>query len=178
MQHLIVFSGLPGTGKSSLAEAVGREMSIPVFAKDWLEATLRRCELGPGRADAPSLGYAAYELLTMLAQRQLMLGQSVILDCVAGQENLRRQWRDLASNYQAGWSVFECICHDEVVHRTRLATRQRGIPGWDELKWEEVERVRSYYEPWQEEHLTLDMVDPLPDNIQASLAFLCQRKLK
>ena len=42
---LIVFSGLPGTGKSALAEAVGRELGIPVFAKDWLEATLLRCEV-------------------------------------------------------------------------------------------------------------------------------------
>src|SRR5829696_161901 len=38
----IVFSGLPGTGKSTLAEAVGRTLSISVFAKDWLEATLLR----------------------------------------------------------------------------------------------------------------------------------------
>ena len=44
---LIVFSGLPGTGKSTLAEAVGRHLSIPVFAKDWLEATLLRSELSP-----------------------------------------------------------------------------------------------------------------------------------
>lgn len=42
---LIIFSGLPGTGKSTLAENVGRQLSIPVFAKDWLEATLVRCEL-------------------------------------------------------------------------------------------------------------------------------------
>jgi predicted kinase len=44
---LIVFSGLPGTGKSSLAEAVGRALHIPVFAKDWLEATLLRRGLRP-----------------------------------------------------------------------------------------------------------------------------------
>jgi len=31
---LIVFSGLPGTGKSSLEEVVGRDLGIPVFAKD------------------------------------------------------------------------------------------------------------------------------------------------
>jgi hypothetical protein len=39
----IPFAGLPGTGKSSVAEAVGRQPGIPVFAKDWIEATLRRC---------------------------------------------------------------------------------------------------------------------------------------
>jgi predicted kinase len=39
---LVVFSGLPGTGKSALAEQAGRKLGIPVFAKDWLEATLLR----------------------------------------------------------------------------------------------------------------------------------------
>ena len=31
---LIVFSGLPGTGKSTLAETIGKQLCIPVFAKD------------------------------------------------------------------------------------------------------------------------------------------------
>jgi adenylylsulfate kinase-like enzyme len=30
--HLIVFSGLPGSGKSSVAESIGQELGIPVFA--------------------------------------------------------------------------------------------------------------------------------------------------
>ena len=66
MSQLIVFSGLPGTGKSSLADAVGREMDIPVFAKDWLEATLRRCGLDE-RNLPKGLGYVGYELLITLA---------------------------------------------------------------------------------------------------------------
>ena len=95
--QLIVFTGLPGTGKSSLAEAVGRELGIPVFAKDWLEATLRRSGFEPTK----NIGYAGYELLTTLAQRQLQLGQSVILDSVASIETVRTRWRELAATYQA-----------------------------------------------------------------------------
>lgn len=37
--RLIVFSGLPGTGKSVLAEAIVWELGISVFAKDWIDAT-------------------------------------------------------------------------------------------------------------------------------------------
>jgi hypothetical protein len=40
--QFIVFTGLPGTGKSGTAEAATRELSIPVFAQDWLAATLIR----------------------------------------------------------------------------------------------------------------------------------------
>lgn len=170
--YFIVFSGLPGTGKSSLAEAVGRELGIPVFAKDWLEATLQRCELGSSIDNTQRLGSAGYELLTILAQRQLELGQSVILDSVAGTESIRIKWHDLAISYGAVWRVIECICSDESVHCARLAVRRRGIPGWHELAWSEVERVKSYYAPWQEERLVLDMINPLSENIATELSFL------
>ena len=161
---LIIFSGLPGTGKSTLAEAVGRELGIPVFAKDWLEGTLLRSELKPTREEK-TLGSAAYELLTILAQRQLMLGQSVILDSVAASPSIRRSWRELSDQYGAVWRVIECICSDELLHRSRLKGRKRDIPSWHELEWSEVERVKRYYAPWEEDHLVLDMANSCPENV-------------
>ncbi len=167
---LIVFSGLPGTGKTSLAEAIGRQLGIPVFAKDWLEATLKRAQ--PGAAAEQQTGYAAYELLTTLAQRQLMLGQSAILDSVLSIEKIRDQWRTLAGKYQAQWRVIECTCSDENVHRQRLSQRQRGIPGWHELEWSEVERVKGYYAAWTEERLVIDTLKPPSENIREIFAYL------
>lgn len=170
--QLIIFSGLPGTGKSTLAEHIGRTLKIPVFAKDWLEAALRKSGLRDGAEDGQTLGYAGYELLTMLALRQLQLGQSVILDSVASTESIRGQWRQLAVEYGAGWRVIECICPDEAVHRARLENRQRNIPSWHELTWAEVERVRGYFAAWQEDRLVVDMVEPLETNIQQVLEYL------
>ena len=167
---LVIFSGLPGTGKSSLAEAVGRHFGIPVFAKDWLEASLLQSELKPTSKEK-SLGYAGYELLTVLAKRQLMLGQSVILDSVAATKTIRMEWRKLTKRYQAEWRVIECICSDETIHRARLKVRKRGIPGWHELGWSEVERVKRYYVPWRQQHLTLDMANPLKENLAKAKAY-------
>ena len=170
--RFIVFSGLPGTGKSSLAEIICRRLGIPVFAKDWLEATLRRCGLGEDEASARAVGYAGYELLTTLALRQLRLGQSVILDSVASFERIREQWRRLAKEYGAEWHVIECVCTDESLQRHRLEERQRYIPGWHELEWAEVERVRRYYEPWEESRLIVDAVRPMEENVEAVLSYL------
>ena len=169
--RLIVFSCLPGTGKSILAEALGRELGIPVFAKDWLEATLLQCELVPGN-EAKSLGSAGYHLLTVLAERQLMLGQSAILDSVASTESIRSSWKQLAAEYDAEWCVIECICSDEGVHRARMNVRQRNIPGWHELDWSEVERVKAYYQPWEEDRLILNAVKPLEDNLERIFEYL------
>jgi predicted kinase len=161
--NLIIFSGLPGTGKSTLAEAIGRDLGIPVFAKDWLEATLLRSELKPTKEEK-SLGFAGYELLTTLAERQLMLDQSVILDSVAASQAIRRTWRELSEKYGADCRVIECICSDESLHRSRLNSRTRNIPGWHELEWSEIERVKQYYFPWEEERLILDMTKSYDEN--------------
>jgi hypothetical protein len=62
----IVFSGLPGTGKSTLAEAAGRQLRVPVFAADWLLGSLtpfRGYHLG-------ELLRTGAELLTTLAFRR------------------------------------------------------------------------------------------------------------
>ena len=161
---LIVFSGLPGTGKSTLAESVAKSLGIPVFAKDWLEATLLRSGLKPV-TDGQPLGSIGYQLLTVLAERQLMLNQSVILDSVAGSQTIRSTWHQLAEQYQADWRVIECSCSDEPLHRSRLKDRKRRIPGWHELEWSEVERVKQYYSAWEGERLVLDMTYSFDENL-------------
>ena len=168
---LIVFSGLPGAGKSALAEATGRALGIPVFAKDWLEATLLRCELEPANPEKP-LGSAGYQLLTTLAERQLTFGQSVILDSVASTVTIRATWKKLATQYSADWRVVECVCLEEAIHRARIASRQRNIPGWHELTWQDVERVQSYYAAWQEPRLVVDTGAPLEQKLETIPAYL------
>ena len=167
---LIVFSGLPGTGKSTIAEAVGRELGIPVFAKNWVEGALKSSNLVTETTEK-YLGSAGYTLLTVLAERQLMLGQSVILDSLASMASIRLVWKSLCKNYKADWRVIECICSDDDIHHTRLKQRQRGIPGWQELEWSDVEFVRSYYLSWEDKRLILDSILPIDENIITALGY-------
>jgi len=167
---MIVFSGLPGTGKSRLAEAICKHFGIPVFAKDWLEANFLSNGLMPTIIEKP-LGFASYDLMTTLAERQLMLGQSVILDSVASTETIRDTWRQMSKQYGANWRVIECVCSDETFHRSRLNSRKRNIPGWHELEWSEVEKVKQYYAAWEEEHLILDMVNSFEENLSKAKAY-------
>jgi len=117
------------------------------------------------------LGSVGYDLLTVLAERQLRLEQSVILDSVASTISIRNIWRDLAQRYKADWRVIECICSDSAVHRERLEKRQRGIPGWHELTWADVEYVRSYFTPWDENRLILDSMRSMEKNILEALEY-------
>jgi predicted kinase len=162
--QLVIFTGLPGTGKSTLADEAVTILGCPAFAKDQLEAALRRSNIG---ADAGS-GWATYELLTVLATEQLRRGQSAILDSVATFERIRARWRALAQEHGSRLRIIECVCSDEALHRARLATRQRGIPDWPELSWDDVLDVRARYVPWSDPRLILDAARPFETN-RASL---------
>jgi predicted kinase len=159
---LVVFSGVPGTGKSTLGEHAARVLACPRFAKDEIEAALWRAGVGTEQRS----GWAAYELLGSLAEAQLRLGQSAVLDSVARFEQFRAGWRALAERHGVAFRVVECVCSDEALHRRRLEGRRRGIPGWYEVDWAEVERVRAGYEPWRDERLVLDAARPLAENLR------------
>ena len=167
---IVVVAGLPGTGKSTIAEALGRAIGVPVFAKDWLDATLR-CSLGTANGHE-RIGFLGYELLTVLARRQMALGQSVILDSVVGPTAVRDQWRALAAEYGAAWLVIECVCSDETAHRERLASRRRGLPDGYEVTWQAFLKVKARYTPWSEEVLVLDAAAPQEANIDAAIRYL------
>lgn len=53
-----------------------------------------------------------------------------------------------------------------------MARRERGIPGWPELSWDDVERVRADFAPWQREHLVLDAARSIAENVESLAAYL------
>lgn len=165
---LVIFSGLPGTGKSTLAEHVAHWLHAPVFSKDELEAALWRS----GVDRAANSGWAGYELLTTLARVQLHRRQSAILDSVATVERIRAVWRLLAAEMEVALRIVETVCSDELTHRARLTCRRRAIPGWPELTWEEVMEVGARYEPWSDARLILDSTQPLDQNLRALHAYI------
>ena len=61
---LVVMSGLPGTGKSAIADALCRELGAPVLSVDPIEAAIWRCGIAPSF----ETGVAAYEVAAVLAE--------------------------------------------------------------------------------------------------------------
>jgi predicted kinase len=166
-QQLIVLSGLPGSGKSTVAEGISRSLSLPVFSVDPIEAAMWRG--GIARAQT---GVAAYVIAATLADEHLRLGHSVIIDAVNPVEAPRAAWRDLAAKYQAGLKIIECICADETVHRRRIEARVRAI-GMPEVTWARVLERRAEYQPWTDQRLTLDTsVDAPATLLAAALNYL------
>jgi len=165
---LVVVSGLPGAGKSAVAEHVARALGAALLTKDIFEAALWRS----GITRESGAGWATYEQLGSVAESQLRLGMPVVIDSVAPNERIRSTWRDVASRTGARFLAIECVCSDESVHRARLDGRARGIPGWPEVTWEQVVEVRSRYEPWTGERLVLDAIRPIDENLAVAETYV------
>jgi predicted kinase len=167
--RLIVFSGVPGTGKSTVSDAVGRRLQVAAFAVDWLLGALT--PFGGYHLDG-AWGIGS-ELLTTLALRQLALGQSAILDFPAEDEPTRARWRSLARRAGADFKVVVCTCSDPVLHRDRVEHRAQGIAGWHEAgHWGNVQRRLAEFPPWPAGALTVDTARSLDSCVAAVLDYL------
>ena len=156
-------TGLPATGKSAIADAIGRALPAPVFSVDPLEATLNRA----GITREHRSGYAAYDLAAMLAEAQLRAGQSAVVDAVNGLGFVRSWWADIAARNDTPLVTIATICSDRAQHRRQLEQRDRNIDGFlYDVTWADVEAGMSEYEPPTDTDLVLDAISPLAENIE------------
>jgi predicted kinase len=165
---LIVFSGLPGTGKSELAQGLARRLRTPVLSVDPVEAALLRA----GISQSFETGLAAYLAVEAVAEAQLALGQDVIVDAVNSVEPAKEMWRKLAAKYGAALRVIECTCSNPGLHRKRLEQRRRGLDNLPEPTWDAVQRRRLEYTSWPEPHLTVDTTGSVASNVDRVLEWL------
>jgi predicted kinase len=101
---VIIFTGLPGTGKSTLAEQVARKVRAPAFAGDWLMGGLKPAHAALAKRDRSEYLAAWFGLLRMLVTRQLMPGQDAVVDDLVVSEDQAAAWRESAARFSASES--------------------------------------------------------------------------
>jgi predicted kinase len=170
---LIAMAGLPGAGKSTIAEVLGSRLSAAVVSVDPIESAILSAGID---SDQPT-GLAAYLVAETIAELVLNSSEHVIIDAVNAVDPAREQWIALAHRQGVSVRFIEVVCSDVELHRKRLENRGRKLPHVAEPTWHAVEQSLDEYSAWTGSsaavaRITLDSVQPLGVNVEAALAFL------
>ncbi|MEV0644074.1 AAA family ATPase [Phytomonospora sp. NPDC050363] len=155
---LVVFSGLPGAGKTTLAAATAAALDCTHLSVDTAEAAMWRC--GVGR-DAGA-GVAAYEVAAAVAEVQLKAGRDAVVDAVNAVAEARATWDRVGSAAGVPVVWFECVLDDLALHRARLEARP-PVPDFADPTWADVCRRREEYAPWPDSVVRVETSGPVEE---------------
>jgi hypothetical protein len=143
--RLVVVGGLPGTGKSTLAAALGDARGWTVLRSDVI-----RKELGGGRADFTEEATAAtYAEVLRRARRLLGMGESVVLDASWTAASHRAAARLAAADAFADLVELRCDV-DAATAAARLVERARRGDDPSEATPDVAAAMAAAAEPWPE----------------------------
>lgn len=165
--RLVVFAGLPGTGKTTLSAALARRLRATYLRVDAVENALLTAGLVATQAD---IGPGGYVVTNGVARNCLDEGLDVVVDAVNAVEIAREGWRLLASDTRADLTFVEVTCSDPGTHRARVEGRAGDLPGWEVPAWEAVRALD--YEAWTGGRVVIDNVGDPAQHVASILAAL------
>lgn len=143
---LIVLSGLPGVGKTTIARELARSLPAVHLRIDSIEQALRQAGViveGEG-----------YAVAHAVAADNLRAGHTVVGDCVNPWPLTRDEWRALAEQVGVPVVEIEVVCSDQAEHRRRVESRAADIAGHRIPTWQDV--VERDYRAWDRPHVVVD----------------------
>ena len=142
---LICLSGLPGTGKTTIAQELARGLSAVYLEVDRIELAMR------------SAGWPVedegYGVAQAVAEDNIRLGRTVVVDSVSPWPVTRRGWQAVAERTEVAIVEVEIVCTDLSEHRRRMSRRdisvEGGVSSWDRV-------VNCDYRAWDSPRLVVD----------------------
>lgn len=144
---LYIFSGLPATGKSTLASLLALHKNAVFLRIDTIEQGMRDLY-------GVSIEYEGYKLAHRIASENLQTGISVVCDSCNPLELTRRDWEAVATSANARFVNIETICSDEAVHQHRVETRESTVKNLVLPAWPEV--LNREYHSWTQPRIVID----------------------
>ncbi|GAB4498444.1 MAG: hypothetical protein OHK003_10670 [Anaerolineales bacterium] len=167
-QILVIFSGLPGTGKTTLAKHLARELFISLLCIDDVTGKV---------PENPTVQFwdSKVAVLLGLAERQLEMGLSVIVDSVFMNTD-RHHAQSLARRYEAQFRPIHTFISDEAVWKERIQKRYEES-AHNAADWKQIERQRTHFLNWEPDTaLFVDAVAPFEKNHANVLSFVQQNE--
>ena len=147
MPTLFIFSGLPGTGKTTLSKRLAQALGAVHLRIDTIEQGLR--DLCGIKVEGEG-----YRMAYRITADNLQLGMDVIADSCNPIELTRREWEQVADNNGAVFINIEIVCSDDSEHRHRVESRISNISGLKLPTWNDV--INREYHNWTKDRIVID----------------------
>jgi uncharacterized protein len=172
--QLVVIGGLPGTGKTTLATALGDELGWAVLRSDVIRKELGGLDpmehapaaYGEGLYSAP-MTQATYDTLISRARRLLSSGESTILDASFSRQPWRAEAATLAAEAAADLTELRCLLPANVAG-IRLATRTEAGADASDATATVAAEMALEFDDWPSA-AAVDTLPPIEDVLPAVL---------
>jgi predicted kinase len=159
MSWLIIVTGRPAAGKSTLAVWLGKQLAFPVISKDSIKEVLFD-QLGwQDREWSKMLGRASVELMYYFAQVQLELGKSVILDNAFHPDLASPKLQALEKQYKANVLQIICDTNSDILFERFRQRAKSGMRHDGHVDMQSLDELKAHLK--QEYLLRLDIGGPV-----------------
>jgi predicted kinase len=145
---LYIFSGLPGTGKSTLAKNIAKRLNAVYIRIDTIEQGIKDL------CDFNVQGPEGYRLAYRIAGDNLQIGNNVVTDQCNPINLTRKEWNNVALKHNCKYINIEIICSNKMEHKKRIENRESEIENLKLPSWNDV--LKRDYELWDEERIVID----------------------
>jgi predicted kinase len=143
---LVILSGLPGVGKTTIARELARAAGGVHLRIDSIEVALRET--------VERLYDESYRVGYAVAEDNVRVGRLVIADSVNPWPLTRAAWQAVATRAGVASLDVEIVCSDTTEHRRRVEVRHAQLASLGAPSWQDV--VDRDYRPWDDRPLVID----------------------
>jgi aminoglycoside phosphotransferase family enzyme/predicted kinase len=150
---ILAVSGRIGTGKSTLARALGTELGWPVMSSDTIRKRLagvplhhRGSPAARNRLYSSEMTERTYTRLLSMAEAKLLKSRGVILDATFGKREQRELLAEHSRHRGIAWTILEAQASDAVVRR-RLRARDSMAGVVSDARIDDFKKLTEHYEP-------------------------------
>jgi len=174
-QSIIIFRGLPGTGKTFLIKnLVQRIDNIVIISRDVV-----RLKVFKNPSYSKEEKEQLLSVMLFMAEENILAKKTVIIDGMtfATRDSIK-PFRNLADKHNINFKIIECFCSEETslsrIEKDIIENNHPAADRDDELYY----HVKEYFEVLDEYCLKINTEDNFEENLEKIIFFLNSKVLK